>query len=204
MDFGEIAREVRARAKTFPYIIAIDGTIGSGKSYLGGVLKEALSPDALLITMDLFVCVPRSEWDSKMEEGNIRLRDWYDIGKAKETLLSIRSNKTFEISGLYDVETGNICGRIAITPESYRYFILEGLFSLDDELDGLVDLRIFVDTPVDVALARAESRDESKRHLDPHGWLEKKEIYYDGYLPYIDKHRKKADLIIGGGRTLTP
>jgi uridine kinase len=61
-----------------------------------------------------------------------------------------------------------------------------------------------VDTPVDVALARAESRDESKRHLDPHGWLEKKEIYYDGYLPYIDKHRKKADLIIGGGRTLTP
>jgi hypothetical protein len=61
-----------------------------------------------------------------------------------------------------------------------------------------------VDTPVGVALARAESRDESKRNLDPHGWLEKKEIFYDGYLPYIDKHRKKADLIIGGGRTLTP
>ena len=204
MDFGEIAREVRARAKTSPYIIAIDGTIGSGKSYLGEKLKEALSPDALLMTMDLFVCVPRSEWDRKIEEGNIRLRDWYDIGKARETLLSIRSNKAFEISGLYDVETGNICGRIAITPESYRYFILEGLFSLDDELDGLVDLGIFVDTPVGVALARAESRDESKRNLDPHGWLEKKEIFYDGYLPYIDKHRKKADLILGGGRTLTP
>ncbi len=204
MDFGEIAREVRARANTSPYIIAIDGTIGSGKSYLGEKLKEALSPDALLMTMDLFVCVPRSEWDRKIEAGNIRLRDWYDIGKAKETLLSVRSYKAFEISGLYDVETGNICSRIAITPGSYRYFILEGLFSLDDELDGLVDLGIFVDTPGDVALARAESRDESKRNLDPHGWLEKKEIYYDGYVPYIDKHRKKAGLIIGGGRTLTP
>ncbi len=196
MDFGDIVGKIRARAKTFPYIIAIDGTIGSGKSYLGKKLKEALSPRALLITMDLFVCVPRSEWDSKIEEGNIRLRDWYDMGKAKEMLLSIRSNKTFEISGIYDLKTGNICSRIEIAPGSYRYFILEGLFSLDDELDGLVDLGIFVDTPADVALTRAESRDESKRNLDPNGWIEKKEIYYEGYLPYIDKHRKKADLIL--------
>ncbi|HSC35159.1 MAG TPA: hypothetical protein VLG45_07780 [Thermodesulfobacteriota bacterium] len=198
MDSGEIAREIRARAKTFPYIIAIDGTIGSGKSYLGGVLKDALSPGALLITMDLFVSVPRSEWNRKIEEGNIHLRGWYDIGKVKETLLSIRSNKIFDASGFYDVETGNLCKRITIDTVKYGYFILEGLFSLDDELDGLVDLGIFVDTSVDVALARAQSRDESKRHLDPHGWLEKKEIYYDGYLPYIDKHRKKADLIIDG------
>ncbi|MGH7891596.1 MAG: hypothetical protein ACREN0_04930, partial [Thermodesulfobacteriota bacterium] len=80
MDFGDIVGKIRARAKTFPYIIAIDGTIGSGKSYLGGKLTESLSPDALLMTMDLFVCIPRSEWDSKIEEGNIRLRDWYDIG----------------------------------------------------------------------------------------------------------------------------
>ena len=121
MDLGEIVREVRARSKTFPYIMAVDGTIGSGKSYMGGKLKEALSPDALLITMDLFVCVPRAEWDGKIEAGNLRLRDWYDIGKAKETLLSIRRNKTFEISGLYDVATGNMCNRITIDPESYRY-----------------------------------------------------------------------------------
>ena len=132
MDFGEIVGEVRARAKTFPYIIAIDGTIGSGKSYLGEKLMEALSPHAFLITMDLFVCVPRSEWDSKIEEGNIRLRDWYDIGKVRETLLSIKSNNAFEVSGLYDVETGNMCNRITVDAGSYRYFILEGLFSLDE------------------------------------------------------------------------
>ncbi|MGH7851330.1 MAG: hypothetical protein ACREOP_13615 [Thermodesulfobacteriota bacterium] len=196
MDFGDIVGKIRARAKTFPYIIAIDGTIGSGKSYLGGKLTESLSPDALLMTMDLFVCIPRSEWDSKIEEGNIRLRDWYDIGKVKETLRSVRSDKAFDVQGLYDNETGNMCNRVTIDAGGYRYFILEGLFSLDDEFDGLVDLGIFVDTPGGVALARAESRDESSRHLDPQGWLEKKEIYYDGYLPYIDEHRMKADLIL--------
>ncbi len=197
MDSGEIAREIRARAKTFPYVIAVDGTIGSGKSYVGKELEKALSPDALLITMDLFVRVPRAEWDRKIEEGNIRLRDWYDIGKARDILLAIKSDRGLDCRDLYDVETGAMRGCITIDPGMYKYFILEGLFSLDDELDVLIDLGIFMDAPPDVALYRAESRDESKRHLDPHGWLEKKEIYYDGYLPYIDGHRKKAGIVIG-------
>ena len=197
MDSGEIAREIRARAKTFPYVIAVDGSIGSGKSYIGKELEKALSPDALLITMDLFVRVPRAEWDRKIEEGNIRLRDWYDIGKARDILLAIKSDRGLDCRDLYDVETGAMRGCITTDPGTYKYFILEGLFSLDNELDVLIDLGIFVDTPPDVALSRAESRDESKRHLDPHGWLEKKEIYYDGYLPYIDGHRKKAGIVIG-------
>lgn len=198
MDLGELAGEIRARAKRYPYIIAVDGTIGSGKSYVGEKLEEALSPDALLISMDLFVSVPRMEWESKIEEGHIRLRDWYDLGKARDVLLAIKSEKDLDYGGLYDVESGDMCKCLSVEPGRYRYFILEGLFSLDDELDGLVDIGVFVDTPSDVALARAESRDESKRRLDPHGWLEKKEIYYDGYLPYIEMHRKKADLVLGG------
>lgn len=198
MDLGEIAGEIRARAKRYPYIIAVDGTIGSGKSYVGEKLEEALSPDALLISMDLFVSVPRKEWDRKVEEGHIRLRDWYDIDKARDVLLAVKSKKDLVCGELYEVQTGDMCNCLRIEPGRFKYFILEGLFSLDDELSGLIDVGIFVDTPVDIALARAESRDESKRHLDPHGWLEKKEIYYDGYLPYIEAHRKKADLVLGG------
>ncbi|HET7290063.1 MAG TPA: hypothetical protein VFJ67_06445, partial [Thermodesulfobacteriota bacterium] len=152
---------------------------------------------AFLITMDFFVSIPRKDWDRKVEEGNLRLRDWYSIDKALEILLAIKSDKSLVYGDLYDVETGTMRGCITIDPGRYKYFILEGLFSLDDELDGLIDLGIFVDTPPGVALARAETRDESKRHLDPHGWIEKKEIYFDGYLPYIDAHRKKADVVLG-------
>jgi uridine kinase len=165
---------------------------------MGKELEKALSPGALLISMDLFVRIPRYEWDSRIEEGNIRLRDWYDLGKAREILRGVKAGKGLICEDLYDVETGTMRGCLKIDPGMYKYFILEGLFSLDDELDGLVDLGIFVDTPSDVALSRAETRDESKRHLDPHWWIEKKEIYYDGYLPYIDKHRKQADIVIGG------
>lgn len=198
MDLRELVVQIRSRAKTFPYIIAVDGAIGSGKSYIGEKLREALSPDAFLITMDLFVSVPRKEWDRKIEEEHLRLRGWYDIGKARDVLLAIKSEKELAYRDLYDVETGTMRGCITIDPVRYKYYILEGLFSLDDELDGLVDLGIFVDTPPDVALARAETRDESKRHLDPHGWMDKKEIYYEGYLPYVEAHRKNADLFLRG------
>lgn len=196
MKLGELVTEIRRRAGSFPYVIALEGTIGSGKSYEGEKLHEALSPDALLISMDLFVCVPRSLWERKIEEGDIHLRDWYDIGKVKDMLLSVRNKGVFDVSGLYDVETGNICNRITIDAGRCRYFILEGLFSLDDELDGLIGMRVFIDTPPEVALARAEARDESGRHLDHRGWLEKRKIYFDGYLPYFDGHRKKADIIL--------
>jgi len=196
MDLGELAGQIRSRAKTFPFIIAIDGTIGSGKSYTGEKLKEALSPGAFLIAMDYFVSIPRKDWDRRIEGGHLRLRDWYDMDKARDVLISIKSAKCLVCKELYDVKTGTMNACITIDPGIYKYFILEGLFSLDDGLDGLVDLGIFVNTPSDVALARAETRDESKRHLDLHGWLEKKEIFYDGYLPYVEAHRKKADFVL--------
>jgi len=197
LKFTELVETIRSKRVDLPYVIALDGTIGSGKSYLGEKLREALSPEAFLITMDFFVSIPRKDWDRRIEEEHLRLRDWYDIDKARDILHAIKSDKGLVCGDLYDVETGTMHGCIRIDPGTYKYFILEGLFSLDDELDGLVDLGVFVDTPPDVALARAETRDESKRHLDPHGWIEKKEIYYDGYLPYIDAHRRKADIVLG-------
>ncbi|HKQ33421.1 MAG TPA: hypothetical protein VJV40_09450 [Thermodesulfobacteriota bacterium] len=197
MDPGELAGRIRSRAETFPFIIAVDGTIGSGKSYFGEKLKEALSPEAFLITMDFFVSIPRKDWDRRIEEGHLRLRNWYNIDKARDILHAIKSDKSLVCGDLYNVETGTMRGCVSIDPGVYKYFILEGLFSLDDELGGLVDLGIFLDTPPDVALSRAETRDESKRHLDPHGWFEKREIFYDGYLPYVEAHRKNADIVLG-------
>ncbi|MFI5323150.1 MAG: hypothetical protein ACHQ6U_06400 [Thermodesulfobacteriota bacterium] len=169
MVLGEVVSEIRRHAEKYPYIIALDGTIGSRKNYDGERLHEALSPGAELVSMDLFVCVPRSLCDRKIGEGHIRLRDWYDIDKVRDTLSSVRENKIYSISGLYNIESGEIDKQITIDAERCRYLILEGLFSFDEELDGLIDLRVFVDTPSDVALARAEARDEAKRQLDHYG-----------------------------------
>ena len=74
--------------------------------------------------------------------------------------------------------------------------ILEGLFSCDESLDDNVDLKIFIDVPPETALQRAHVRDESVRHMDHDGWLQKKDIFYNHYLPYLEAHKKRADIIL--------
>ena len=196
MKFPEIVEAVRNTETESPLVIAIDGTIGSGKSYEAEKLHEALGGDSILMTMDLFVCVKRAEWDERLEHGKIDLREWYDLEKVKEILQSVKERRQFKLSGLYNLSTGSVDSEIKIDARNCKYFILEGLFSCDDELTGLVDLVVFINVPWEVALERAEGRDHAARHLNHRGWLEKKKIYFDGYLPYLGQHKKKADLIL--------
>lgn len=176
-------------------VIAVDGSIGSGKSYFGEKLKEALSPQSLLLPMDLFVCLCRHEWEEKARVGEVDLRSWYDIDKVRDTLRAVKSGEAVNLTGLYKNENGLLEGSLAMDPRGCRYFILEGLFSFDDELTGYVDFKVFVDVPPDVALGRAEPRDESVRHMTHEDWLIKKQAFFDGYLPYIAENRKKADFL---------
>jgi uridine kinase len=199
MVLGDVVGEIRRRAEKYPYIIALDGTIGSGKSYEGEKLREALGDNSMLMSMDLFVRVKRSEWDERIEQGHIDLRQWYDIEKVKRTIQSIKERKKFKVSGLYDLANGEMDDEIEIDASGCKYFILEGLFSSDRELAGLIDLVVFINVPGEVSLARAEARDETARHLSHRGWTEKKKIYFDGYLPYLEEHRKYADLILEPG-----
>lgn len=177
-------------------MIAVDGTIGSGKSYFGEKLREALYPDSILLPMDLFVCLCRHEWEGKARGGDINLRSWYDIDKVRNTLRAAKSGEAVKLTGLYRNENGLLEGSLSLDPGGCRYFILEGLFSFDDELAGYVDFKVFVDVPPDVALGRAEPRDESVRHMTHEDWLIKKSAFFDGYLPYAAEHRKKADFLL--------
>ena len=177
-------------------MIAVDGSIGSGKSYSGEKLREIFAPDSLLLTMDLFICLSRPEWEGKVREGEVNLRAWYDIDKVGDTLRAVKSGETVKLTCLYRNENGLLEGSLTLDPRGCKYFILEGLFSFDDELAGYVDFKVFVDVPPDVALGRAEPRDESVRHMTHEDWLIKKRAFFDGYLDYAAEHREKADFLL--------
>lgn len=146
--------------------------------------------------MDLFVCLCRHEWEDKAREGGVDLRRWYDIDKARDALRSVKSGKAVELTGLYRNEDGLLEGSLTLDPSGCRYFILEGLFSFDEELSRYVDFKVFVDVPPDVALGRAEPRDESVRHMTHEDWLIKKRAFFDGYLDYAADHKEKADFLL--------
>jgi uridine kinase len=197
MKFFELIQTIREKKeKTYPYIITLEGIIGSGKSYEAEEIKRALGNRTILLSTDLFVTVGRHEWTQRVQNGSIDLREWYDLPKIKETLESIKRKGFFTITGLYDLSNGEFDDQVEVDATECNYVILEGLFSCDELLDGLVNLKTFLNVSLETAIKRAEARDESTRHLDPHGWELKKTIFYDSYLPYLEVHKKRADIIL--------
>jgi len=196
MKLPELVQTILEKEKKHPYIIAFEGMIGSGKSYEAGKLKDQLEGKIILITTDLFVSVPRSEWTERIENDDIDLTTWYDLKKIKQALASIKRKENFTITGLYNLSNGEFDDELGVDASDCDYLILEGLLSCHEEFDGLIDLRVFLNVPREVALSRAHERDETVRHLDHQGWLQKKDIFYDHYVPYLKSHKNRAHIIL--------
>jgi len=196
MKLPELVQTILEKEKKHPYIIAFEGMIGSGKSYEAGKLKDQLEGKIILITTDLFISVPRSEWTERIENDDIDLTTWYDLKKIKQALASIKRKGNFTITGLYNLSNGEFDDELGVDASDCDYLILEGLLSCHEEFDGLIDLRVFLNVPREVALSRAHERDETVRHLDHQGWLQKKDIFYDHYVPYLESHKNRAHIIL--------
>ena len=196
MKLAELVQTIREKPKKSPYTMALEGVIGCGKSYEAEKLKDELGEKSLLLSTDLFVKVGRNEWSERIQQGAIDLRQWYDLPKIRDTLESINRQEKFTITGLYDVANGTFDRQEGVDTSNCDYMILEGLFSCDEFLNGLIDLRIFLDISIDTAIAMAHSRDETVRHLDHQGWLLKKEIFFDHYLPYLNRQKKRAEFLL--------
>ena len=196
MNFQELVEEIHKKPKKHPYTIALEGIIGSGKSYQAEHLLKELGGNSLIISTDLFVTVGRHDWTSRLENDHIDLRTWYDLNKIRDTLTSVKKMESFTITGLYDLANGEFDDTFHVDATELDYLILEGLFSCDEHLDEFIDLKIFLDVSIETAMERAEARDETVRHLSHHGWELKKSIFYDHYVPYLDSHKNRADLLL--------
>ena len=196
MKLPELVQTILQQEKKHPYVIAFEGMIGSGKSYEAGKLAEELGSRALQISTDLFVTVPRSEWTDRLEVHDIDLSSWYDLQKIKNALESVKNMESFKVGGLYNLSNGQFDDELEVDATDCDYLILEGLFSCHEDLDDLIDLRIFLDVPEELALSRAHTRDESVRHLDHNSWLQKKDIFYNHYLPFMESHKNRAHILL--------
>ena len=196
MKFNELVDEIKHKPKKHPYTIALEGIIGSGKSFQAEHLKNELGGSCLIISTDLFVTVGRHDWTKQLEDDHIDLRKWYDLKKIKETLQSVKNKESFTITGLYDLANGEFDDTFHVDATELDYLILEGLFGCDEFMDGLIDLKVFLDVSIEKAMERAEERDETVRHLSHHGWELKKAIFYDHYVPYLESHKQRADIVL--------
>lgn len=186
-------------------IIGIAGASGAGKSHFANQLlarmrdQQRTDRDIAILHED---CYYRRRDDLTFEQ---RKEINYDHPDAIEhTLLAdhlnrLRSGQAIEVP-VYDYKVHNRTPELT-SLQPPKILILEGILILHRvELRDLLDLKVFVDVPLDICLSRRLERDvqERDRRLD-----EVLEQYHQTvrpmYFEFIEPSKKHADLIVPQG-----
>jgi uridine kinase len=174
--------EPATRKMKKPYLIAINSVSGGGKTALAKQLKESL-PASVVFCFDDF------------DETNLYPEDFYEWWKRGADL------EEFDCPGMAK----------AINDEIQRgaceFIIVDYPFGRDHpRFKALIDLSVFVDTPLDVAMARRIIRDygavagESAAAVLDQLRTELAHYLEKARYPYLDtdRHKPGSDLILNG------
>ena len=165
-----------------PYVIAINSVSGGGKTSLVKLLQESLHASVAFYFDDF-------------DETNVYPEDFYEWWKRGADLLE------FDCRGMREAFDD------AIQREDTEYIILDYPFSrAHPRFEALIDLSVFVDTPLDVAMARRIIRDygvipgETAASVLDRLKAELTHYLEKARYPYLDADRHKAgsDLILDG------
>lgn len=170
-------------------LIGIDGCGGSGKSTLANKLKMGCS-DVTIVHMDDFYLPSSQRINAHPEEKPIGADfDWERM--LKEVIEPLSQNKEgcyqrydWEKDKLSEWHTVPIGGIV----------VIEGVYSLRNELMEKFDYTIWVDCPRDVRLSRGLMRDgEGAREMWVNNWMVSEDLYVEKHKPL-----EKAHLVVTG------
>lgn len=169
-------------------LIGIDGCGGAGKSTLAQAFKEVNPEKVTVIHMDDFY--KSSLLRESVKESDIG-GNW-DCERVKnQVLIPLKQNQNTEyqrydwnedaLAEWHNVPVGGLV-------------VIEGCYSLIQELESYYDFKIWIESPKDLRLSRGIERDgEEKRHLWEDLWMPAEELYIKSQKPMDE-----VDLIIDG------
>ncbi len=183
-----------------PLIIGIAGPSGSGKSLLANtIVGELGSNQVAVISEDSYY---KDRWDLPFEERakiNFDHPEAFDHSLLSQHLSDLQDGKSVAIP-LYDHkqhlrrEETKVIGQHAI-------IVLEGILLLvEPNLRKSMDIRIYIDTPLDICLLRRLRRDIVERKRSIESVLQQyEETVRPMYLQFIEPSKRYADIIVPRG-----
>ncbi|OBW60495.1 uridine kinase [Solibacillus silvestris] len=144
--------------KTRPYIIALDGLSGAGKTTLVIQLKRILK-NLVIIHIDDFIVERDKRYDTGQEQWFEYYQLQWDTEYLKEHLYQkIQQNVSpFKLPFYQKQEDTHVIKTIDLSSNSI--VIIEGIFLLRDEWKNFYDYIVFLDCPKEIRYERVLLRD---------------------------------------------
>ncbi|CUM64972.1 uncharacterized protein PRCAT00002590001 [Priceomyces carsonii] len=185
-----------------PYIIGVAGNSGSGKTSVSQrIIQELNQPWTVLLSFDNFY-KPLNKKEREIafkNEYDFDMPTSLDLDLLVNTVKSLKRGEKTEIP-VYSFEHHN---RTSKTTTIYgaNVIIIEGIYALyDSRLLDLMDIKIYIDTALDVCLARRLTRDILYRGRDLPGALKQWETFVKpNAVRYVSPTMLKANLVIPRG-----
>lgn len=178
-----------AQQKGRPFIVAIDGRSGVGKSTLAKVLTERL--DTCVIEGDDFYA---GGIELRTDRPASRAAACIDWTRQRSVLEALRAGREARWRA-FDWEAFD--GRLYDEPTEIRprpVVILEGSYAARPELADLLDLRVALVVPDEVRFARLAAREGAIGPWERQ-WHEAEEFYFEAVMPTA-----KFDMVVKASR----
>ena len=178
-------------------IIGITGASGSGKSLVSSNLRKDFGPHEVTVLKEdnyykELINMPMSV-RSQMNFDHPDALDHETLRNHLETLLAGEKINVPQ----YDYVTHSRLPETTVV-EPHKIIVLDGILILTDPaLRQLLDIKIFVDTPMDICLLRRIQRDTVERGRTLTSVIEQYEqTVRPMYLQFIEPSKRYADIII--------
>ncbi|CAK9439371.1 uncharacterized protein LODBEIA_P35250 [Lodderomyces beijingensis] len=187
---------------TQPYIIGIAGNSGSGKTSISQQIIQGINqPWTVLLSFDNFYK------NLSAEESKRAFENEYDFDTPESLDLEalVDTVKALKSGGKATIPVYSFAKHARTDKTNTIYganvVIIEGLYALYDErLLSMMDLKIYVDTDLDICLARRLTRDILYRGRDLEGAIKQWEKFVKpNAVKHLNPTMNNADLVIPRG-----
>ncbi len=177
-----------------PVFVALDGRSGAGKSTLAATVKSVLARVAVQVTViegdQFYAGGSAATWDARSAEDKVaNAMDW----RRQHRVLSDLRNHGVATWNSFDWESDDWdaeptpLGSEPISAEAADIVLLEGAYSARPELHELVDLRVLLDTPIEVGRQQLLDREGDAYRDDWESrWSEAEDLYF-GHIMAPDR-----------------
>ncbi|OLB97205.1 MAG: hypothetical protein AUH30_10775 [Candidatus Rokubacteria bacterium 13_1_40CM_68_15] len=188
-----------------PFLVAIAGGSGSGKSVLTLAIATALGPGRVVtLAHDRYYRDRRDLLPIERSRLNYDVPDALDQALFREHLAALRLGQPI-VPPEYCFVTHRRDGwGTPIAPT--EIVLIEGILLLHDpEIRDAFDLRIFVDAPDSVRLRRRIARDTSERGRTPDAVIAQcRGTVFPAHTRYVEPTKARADLVLLNAGRLDP